>query len=114
MVWTRKRAYAQYHCGRAHRWKISLGSYQPGRGGNERVRRIPGTRSGKEDCLHLKWDDDETWENRTSVVTVELSESGGGTELRLTHEQLPSEESRDRQSEGWNSLLDRLAQFISK
>ena len=69
---------------------------------------------GKKIVLTWKWDDDETWENRTSVVTVELSESGGGTELRLTHEQLPSEESRDRQSEGWNSLLDRLAQFISK
>jgi len=69
---------------------------------------------GKKIVFTWKWDDDETWENRTSVVTVELSESGGGTELRLTHEQLPSEESRDRQSEGWNSLLDRLAQFISK
>ena len=69
---------------------------------------------GKKIVLTWKWDDDETWENRTSVVTVELSESGGGTELRLRHEQLPSEESRDRHSEGWNSLLDRLAQFISK
>jgi len=27
---------------------------------------------------------------------------------------LPSEESRDRHNEGWNSLLDRLDQFVSK
>ena len=69
---------------------------------------------GKKIVFTWQWDDDETWENRTSVVTVELFESGGGTELRLRHEKLPSEESRDRHSEGWNSLLDRLAQFISK
>ena len=61
-----------------------------------------------------QWDDDEAWENRTSVVTVELSEHRGGTELRLKHEQLPSEESRDRHNEGWNSLLDRLEQFLSE
>ncbi len=59
-----------------------------------------------------QWDDDQAWENHTSIVTVELFDSRGGTELRLTHEQLPSEESRDRHSEGWNSLLNRLEQFL--
>ena len=59
-----------------------------------------------------QWDDDKAWENRTSVVTVELFDRAGGTELRLKHEQLPSEESRDRHSEGWNSLLNRLEQFL--
>ena len=59
-----------------------------------------------------QWDDDEAWQNKTSVVTIELFGRRGGTELRLRHEQLPSEESRDRHSEGWNNLLDRLEQFI--
>jgi uncharacterized protein YndB with AHSA1/START domain len=59
-----------------------------------------------------QWDDDEAWENRTSLITVELFEHRAGTELRLTHEQLPTEESRDRHSEGWNSLLDRLEKFL--
>jgi uncharacterized protein YndB with AHSA1/START domain len=59
-----------------------------------------------------QWDDDEAWEKRTSVVTIEFFERRGGTELRFKHEQLPSEESRDRHSEGWNSLLDRLDQFL--
>jgi uncharacterized protein YndB with AHSA1/START domain len=61
-----------------------------------------------------KWDDDDVWENRNSVVTVELFDATGGTELHLRHEQLPSTESRDRHNEGWNSVLDRLEKFFSK
>jgi uncharacterized protein YndB with AHSA1/START domain len=59
-----------------------------------------------------QWDDDKVWENRTSLVTIEFSHRDGGTEVRLRHEQLPSEESRNRHSEGWNSLLNRLEQFL--
>jgi uncharacterized protein YndB with AHSA1/START domain len=58
-----------------------------------------------------KWDDDDVWENRNSVVTVELFDAAGGTELHLRHEQLPSTESRDRHNEGWNSVFDRLEKF---
>jgi uncharacterized protein YndB with AHSA1/START domain len=61
-----------------------------------------------------KWDDDEVWENRESIVTVELSDRDSGTEVKLTHEKLPSEESRDRHNEGWNSVLDRLGKFVTK
>ncbi len=61
-----------------------------------------------------KWDDDENWERHTSIVTVELSDREGGTELLLKHEQLPSEESRDRHKEGWNSVLDRLEKFFNR
>ena len=49
-----------------------------------------------------------------SIVTVELFDRDGGTELLCTHEQLPSEESRDRHNEGWNSILDQLEKFFSK
>ena len=69
---------------------------------------------GKKIVFTWQWDDGDAWENRISVVTVELVERRGGTELRLTHEQLPSEESRDRHNEGWNSLLDRLEQFFAR
>jgi glutathione S-transferase len=61
-----------------------------------------------------KWDDDEAWTNTDSVVTVELSDRDCGTELRLIHEKLPSEESRDRHNEGWNSVLDKLEKFFNK
>jgi uncharacterized protein YndB with AHSA1/START domain len=61
-----------------------------------------------------QWQDDETWEDHFSMVTVELSDRDGGTELRLIHEKLPSEQSRDGHNGGWNSALDKLAKFVSK
>jgi uncharacterized protein YndB with AHSA1/START domain len=69
---------------------------------------------GKKIVFTWQWDDDDVWQNRTSLVTIELSDRGGGTEVRLRHEQLPSEESRDRHNQGWNSVLDRLEQFVGK
>ena len=69
---------------------------------------------GKKIVFTWKWDDDEAWKNTNSVVTVELSDRDGGTEVRLVHEKLPSEESRDRHNEGWNSVLDRLESFFIK
>jgi uncharacterized protein YndB with AHSA1/START domain len=59
-----------------------------------------------------QWQDDEDWEGRKSIVTVEFSDCDGGTEVRLIHEQLPTEESRDRHSEGWTSLLKKLEKFV--
>jgi len=61
-----------------------------------------------------QWQDDEDWENHVSIVTVELDDADGGTELRLTHEQLPNEESRDGHTRGWNSALDKLEKFFSR
>lgn len=61
-----------------------------------------------------QWADDEDWLDHTSIVTVELEDAEGGTELRFTHANLPSEASRDRHTEGWNSLLDQLEKFSIK
>lgn len=69
---------------------------------------------GRKIVFTWKWDDDEAWEGHTSIVTVELSDQEGGTELRFRHERLPSEASRDRHNEGWSSLLDALEKFISR
>jgi uncharacterized protein YndB with AHSA1/START domain len=60
------------------------------------------------------WEDDEDWENAFSVVTVEFSDCEGGTEIRLTHEHLPNEKSRDGHTGGWTSALDKLEKFVSK
>jgi uncharacterized protein YndB with AHSA1/START domain len=57
--------------------------------------------------------DDELWENESSIVTVEFADRNSGTELRLKHEQLPTEESRDDHDKGWSSVLDRLGKFVS-
>ena len=60
-----------------------------------------------------QWEDDESWEQHDSVVTVELDDIDDGTQLRLIHERLPNEESRDGHSRGWNSALDKLEKFCT-
>src|SRR5438105_4029413 len=69
---------------------------------------------GKKIVFTWQWEDDEDWENHVSIVTVELDDAGAGTELRLTHEKLPNEESRDGHTRGWNSALGKLEKFFSK
>jgi uncharacterized protein YndB with AHSA1/START domain len=69
---------------------------------------------GKRVVFTWKWDDDEAWENYDSVVSVDFSDRGSGTELRLTHVQLPSEESRDRHNHGWNGVVDRLESYLKE
>jgi uncharacterized protein YndB with AHSA1/START domain len=69
---------------------------------------------GKKIVFTWQWEDDEDWENHVSIVTVELGDAGGGTELRLAHEKLPNEESRDGHTRGWNSALDKLEKFFSR
>jgi uncharacterized protein YndB with AHSA1/START domain len=69
---------------------------------------------GKKIVFTWKWDDDENWTTHNSIVTVELFDRDGGTELLFKHEQLPGEESRDRHNEGWNSIIDRLEKFLNK
>jgi uncharacterized protein YndB with AHSA1/START domain len=61
-----------------------------------------------------QWQDNEDWENHISIVTVDLKDAAGGTDLRLTHEQLPNEDSRDGHTRGWNSALDKLEKLFSK
>ncbi len=56
-----------------------------------------------------QWEDDEEWTNVTSVVTVDLIEKNGGTEVQITHDGLPSAEHAGRHEHGWNGCLDKLA-----
>lgn len=58
-------------------------------------------------------EDDEDWKDHSSLVTVEFFDREGGTEIRLTHENLPSEPSRDDHKQGWNSVVDKLEEFLS-
>lgn len=69
---------------------------------------------GRKIVFTWRWDDDETWENHRSIVTVEFSDLEDGTEVQLTHEKLPNEKSRDGHSQGWSSALDKLAVFFGK
>ena len=101
---------AEVRVGGKYRWDLTSPEGEEMSAFGEYRELIP----GKKIVFTWKWDDDEAWEHRTSVVTIELFERSGGTELRFRHEQLPSEESRDRHNEGWNSLLDGLEQFLTE
>lgn len=47
-------------------------------------------------------------DHRSTVVTVELTEQGSGTELILTHRRLPSAEV-DAHRRGWTDIVAKLA-----
>ena len=58
-----------------------------------------------------------TWElpgtpEPQSLVTFLLKPLEGGTELTLTHERLPDDETRASHEHGWNGLLNKLPVFL--
>lgn len=59
-----------------------------------------------------EWESDEQKVN--SLVTIDLSEKDGTTNMVLTHEKLASQESVDLHSEGWTGCLGQLDIFINK
>lgn len=59
-------------------------------------------------------EEDDDWKDHNSTVTVEFFDQADGTEVRLTHENLPTKPSRDDHEQGWNSVLDKLEKFISE
>ena len=46
-------------------------------------------------------------------VTLEFSDIGGGTRLKLTHEFFPDRQTRDHHGAGWASGLERLARLLT-
>lgn len=69
---------------------------------------------GKKIVFTWKLEEDEDWQNHSSIVTVEFFDGEGGTEIRLTHEKLPNEASREDHKQGWNSVLDKVEKFLSR
>jgi glutathione S-transferase len=67
---------------------------------------------GRKIVFTWQFEDDEDWKNHSSIVTVELFDREGGTELHLTHEKLPNEASLDDHKQGWNSVVDKLEKFL--
>ena len=70
-------------------------------------------RSGEK--LVFTWQSDHRdMENSETIVTIEFREKNAiTTELHLTHEDLPSEASRDEHTAGWNSALDKLDHLLT-
>jgi uncharacterized protein YndB with AHSA1/START domain len=47
-----------------------------------------------------------------TLVTVVFREQAEGTEVVLTHERLPGEESKTRHTEGWLGCFEKLEQIL--
>jgi uncharacterized protein YndB with AHSA1/START domain len=50
---------------------------------------------------------------RETLVTVELREESGRTELKLRQEGLPTAADRDGHRKGWDSALNKLAAYLA-
>jgi uncharacterized protein YndB with AHSA1/START domain len=61
-----------------------------------------------------QWDEErDRGDAGDTLVTIELFERGGATELVLTHERFPSETARDQHNKGWAGCLDRLEKLLA-
>ena len=69
---------------------------------------------GRKIVFTWRFEGDEDWKDHSSLVTVEFLDREGGTEIHLTHENLPTQPSRDDHEQGWNSALDKLEKFLSR
>ena len=66
---------------------------------------------GRRIVMTWTWEEDDPADEHETLLTLEFSPNGAGADLELTHAQLASLESRERHSEGWNSILDKLVTF---
>jgi uncharacterized protein YndB with AHSA1/START domain len=59
------------------------------------------------------WEGSAELESECSLVSVEFVQADGSTEIRLTHEQLPTAESRDDHGHGWRGTFDKLEKYLA-
>ncbi len=59
------------------------------------------------------WEESDMAPDETRV-TVEFLDRAGQTEVVLTHERLPSQESRDQHTHGWTGCLNRLGRMVGE
>jgi uncharacterized protein YndB with AHSA1/START domain len=55
----------------------------------------------------------ESRPERASLVTVELTPAGDGTEFLLRHEQFADKDARDRHERAWTRCVRRLARLLA-
>jgi uncharacterized protein (TIGR03086 family) len=104
--WTAVCATVDLRAGGTWTWRVTPGHVAAGR-----VREVePGRRL----VLGWGWEGDEDLPPDTSTVTVTIEETEGGSRLTLTHDGLPSAESRAGHAEGWQHYLARLEQLAVK
>jgi uncharacterized protein YndB with AHSA1/START domain len=60
------------------------------------------------------WEEPDPHAGIETIVSIVLTDSGGGTEIVVTHERFPEASVRDRHDEGWSTTLDRLEGLLSE
>ncbi len=63
--------------------------------------------------LVFTWNWETEPQHGDTLVTIELFDRRGKTEVVLTHEKFPSDAARDEHNKGWAGCLDRLGQYVS-
>jgi uncharacterized protein YndB with AHSA1/START domain len=58
------------------------------------------------------WEEDDKSAEHDTYVTIDLIDRGNQTEMIFTHENLASDESRERHAGGWDQLFTRLAEAL--
>lgn len=104
------------------RWKGVNAALQLWAGGAYRVEVVPNRIAVGEvvECdpphrlVHTwGWEGDENVPPGATTVEYELRPEGEGTLLRFTHRDLPSKQSAESHTEGWDHYLPRLAEAAS-
>lgn len=54
------------------------------------------------------WEEPDPHAGIETLVTVEIADGAPGTEVTVTHERFPDEESRARHQQGWRTTLARM------
>ena len=62
--------------------------------------------------LKFSWISEGT-QQKESIVTVDFKAQGSGTLLTLTHDHLPTEESKNSHQGGWIAIADKLEQAMA-
>lgn len=64
-------------------------------------------------CMTWSWEEDDEADEHESLLTIELFDRDGKTELVLTHEHLATLDSRSAHESGWNAVADQLDRALA-
>jgi uncharacterized protein YndB with AHSA1/START domain len=122
-AWTRPEALKQWFC---HEGYSTLAAEADARPGGRYLMRM--LKDGETEPFHVEGTYREvrrperlvfTWkwshrpEMNDTVVTLDLTDAGGATEISIVHELFDTEELRDEHGIGWGKVLDSLTSHLA-